>query len=581
MLRTIVTALFIVLTGISAAVAQARDVWIQVEARPTRDEALERIFVYRTLFPMIGGFELANGWYAVAVGPFTDDESTGLLDQFVNAGLIPRDSYVTGADRFAGQFYPPRAASTEPPVEITPEADLPVVEVVTTAPEPAPEPDTETVDQARASEALLGRGEKMELQKALAWAGHYTGAIDGLYGRGTRAAMSSYQTANGLEDTGVLTTLQRTALMAAYNAILNGLDLGPVRNPEAGISVEMPRAVVTFDGEEAPFVHYRSDGDSPAAVHLISMPGDRNTLYALMEVMQSLEVVPLDSDVRRNRNNFVITGGNDSIVSHTEAYLDGGQIKGFTLVWTAAHREQFDRLVERMQLSFTTTNSVLPRGRSATLRPGQDMLAGLQVRQPAITQSGVFINGNGQVLTSAEIGDTCGAINVMGELDYRLEARSEALGLSLLSPLSDVTPLGHATLRSFPNRVGADVAVAGFAYGGQLGAPTLTFGAIASDIGLSGEEHLDRLGLRPFPSDRGAAVFGNTGDMVGLLQGASAPTGQQLPGDVAFMTDNLAIKQFLSDNGAAYSVHNGMLPIDALAQERLARETAVWVTCWE
>ena len=594
MFRAIIFSVFFALTAATHANAQAKDVWIQVEARPSQSEAIARIHAYETLFPMIGGFKLANGWFAIAIGPFTESEAEHLLSQFVKTGLIPRDSYIFEQSGSLPRFYPPRNATTETVVESeveepAAETEEPVAEEtaaaepVTEEPHPAviPEIPDETVAEARASERLLSRAEKMELQKALAWAGHYTSAIDGLYGRGTRASMESYQAQKGYEQTGVLTTLQRAALLEEYNAIFDGLDLGLVSNSTAGISVEMPRDVLHYSSTQAPFVHYEAVDGSDAAVHLISMPGDRNTLYALMDVMQSLEIVPLGAKVKRNRNNFAIEGQNRQIYSYSEAYLDGGQIKGFTLVWPNPKQAQFERLVERMQLSFITTTASLQRGQSPAIEPGQEYLAGLVVRQPSILQSGVFLNDAGQILTSARISDRCAKIEIMDEFAYRVESTSAELGLSVLTPLSKVSPLGHATLRSYPNKNDSEVAVAGYAFGGILGAPTLTFGRISSTKGLSGETHLDRLTMPHFDADIGGAVLGNTGELVGLLLGQPDTDGRVLPAEVSFMTDNVAIKEFLINTDVEYSIHNGILPKDALDLERDARNIAVWIKCWE
>ncbi|WP_375281081.1 peptidoglycan-binding protein, partial [Pseudooctadecabacter sp.] len=96
------------------------------------------------------------------------------------------------------------------PTEDTPQTDP----VVVAEPDPIQTPD-ETLREAQASEATLDRDQKRALQVALQWAGVYDGAIDGLYGRGTRRSMSAWQKANNHEVTGVLTTSQRAELLAA------------------------------------------------------------------------------------------------------------------------------------------------------------------------------------------------------------------------------------------------------------------------------------------------------------------------------------------------------------------------------
>src|SRR5690606_31007247 len=114
----------------------------------------------------------------------------------------------------------------------------------------------ETPNEARRSEGLLGADERRDLQTALQWEGFYDSAIDGAFGRGTRASMAAWQEANGFDATGILTTRQRAALLAAYNAVLAGLGMETVRDDVAGIEIDLPLAMIGFDMYEPPFAHY-------------------------------------------------------------------------------------------------------------------------------------------------------------------------------------------------------------------------------------------------------------------------------------------------------------------------------------
>lgn len=66
------------------------------------------------------------------------------------------------------------------------------------------------------AEQALDDGQRRAVQRALAWFGHYGAAVDGAFGRGTRAAMAEWQVAHGADATGILTPPQRMGLIAAY-----------------------------------------------------------------------------------------------------------------------------------------------------------------------------------------------------------------------------------------------------------------------------------------------------------------------------------------------------------------------------
>ncbi len=585
MVRNLIVALIVTLFSVGPLSAQSNASWIQVEAVTSEAEAMQRISVYNAIFPHIGGFETHGGQFAIAVGPFSELEGEFLMAQFRRTGLIPEDSHISVPDDFARQFFPPDAAplreenSDTPPKKTQPDHEAEAT--LNAAEDVQPELPQETLREARESEARLSKDQKKELQTALKWAGYYNSTIDGLFGRGTRRSMSNWQVAKGYDETGVLTTAQRAELLNDYYAILGGLDVGPVTDENAGITVEMPRAVVSFDGYTAPFAHYPSTDGSLAEVHLISRPGDRNTLYALFDVMQSLEIVPLEGRRKKNRNNFLLTGRNDTIISHTEAYLSGGQIKGFTLVWPASKAEQAQRLIERMSASFETHNAVLARGVGTELEPGQEELAGISVRSPSKTISGVFINDNGDVLTSSMIDATCTKIEVQDDLTYTLAGHSPELGLSVLSPKSSVSPRDFGEFPVVGNRAGTRVSVAGYSFGGVLSAPTLTHGTIKATKGLQDEAHLNRLELEHFASDAGGAVLGEDGDITGILHPRDANPDRQLPSDVSFMTDSRSIQSFLNGTGIAYSVELAPARLAGVDLERHASDIAVWISCWE
>ena len=69
-------------------------------------------------------------------------------------------------------------------------------------------------DTQGANESLSPDDRRL-VQRALNQLGYNAGAEDGMFGKGTRAAISSWQRANGKEVTGYLTTDQAQALIAA------------------------------------------------------------------------------------------------------------------------------------------------------------------------------------------------------------------------------------------------------------------------------------------------------------------------------------------------------------------------------
>jgi peptidoglycan hydrolase-like protein with peptidoglycan-binding domain len=166
----------------------------------------------------------------------------------------------------------------------------------------------ETPAEARQSEAQLTRQERDALQVALQYFGFYRGGIDGAFGPGTRGAMTDWQIARGLEPTGVLTTRQRAQLLDEYETEIARLGYAQVTDAAAGIDVVLPMGMVAFEDYNFPFARYTPINDSGLTILLISQPGDRATLFGLYEIMQTLEIVPLEGERERGSDSFLLTG---------------------------------------------------------------------------------------------------------------------------------------------------------------------------------------------------------------------------------------------------------------------------------
>lgn len=561
-------------------------VFIQIEAQPSLAQAQRSLRSYAERFRDLNGFSLPSGWFGIALGPYPEAEAVNLLRNLRAAQLIPSDSYIVRNAALGRQFWPegetglPSAERTAPAqtaIAREPQPDI----APDMKPDMAPDLalDEESPRQARAAEALLTREERAEIQKALAWEGFYQGGIDAAFGPGTRRAMARWQEAQFLPATGVLTTRQRAALLSSYNAVLTGLALKPVEDGEAGIAVSLPMGLVQFDRYEAPFAHYGANDGSQTRVLLISQSGDKAALAGLYDVLQSLEIVPLDGSRSLGDADFTITGQNSKITTHIEARLEDGAIKGFALVWPAGDEARRARVLQVMQDSFTRMDAVMSADAGLPEDARIDLLAGLEIRQPKRTRSGFFIDGAGAVLTSSDVAHSCGRITLDGTVEARIEAADKEAGLTVLRPSEPLAPPRIARLASAPAPLRSEIAVAGYSFGGVLGAPSVTFGTLADVAGLAGEANLTRLALKARDSDAGGPVLDQGGDVLGML----LPPDQSdriLPEDVSFAVGLETIRRLLSDAGIAAEEAS---PTPDLAPEALRRQAAsmtVLVSCW-
>ncbi|MEM9522508.1 MAG: peptidoglycan-binding protein [Pseudomonadota bacterium] len=549
-------------------------IWIQIEARPDLQTALDRARTYAARFSDLNGFALGNGWYGLMLGPYSRGEAEARLRRLRATAAIPRDSFIV-ADRGLGRrFWPitaPTPAQPAQPIPFPPDAQ----EDTTRA-----EAD-ETLAEARRSERTLSREERRALQTALQWEGFYSAAIDGAFGPGTRNAMADYQLSRGYEPTGVLTTRQRGALIDDYNTVFDALGLEIIVDEAAGIEIMAPISLVGFSKHEAPFARYDSRTDRQIRMLLISQTGDRATLNGLYDVMQTLEIVPLEGARSKTADSFVLTGQDASLHSYTYARLSRGQVKGFSLIYPPEEARLMTRVAQMMRDSLRSTGD-------AALRPplGADVgryrldrLAGLEIRQPIQSRSGFYVDGTGMVLTTTDGLAQCTRITIDEEYDAELQVLDASLGIGLLKPRQSLAPIAFATFFDGAPRLRSDIAVSGYSFDGALGAPTLTYGMLTDVQGLQGEESIERLSVRTTPSDAGGPVFGPAGAVVGMLLPKNEG-GRVLPPDVRFAADAVALKALLAARGitVAKDGRDGVMAAEDLTL--LAADVTVLVSCW-
>ena len=573
-------------TALSPAVkAQTANegVWVQIEAQPSLTDATARAQSYAARLQDVNGFSLGNGWYAIALGPYSRADATQVLQELRIQGAVPGDSYLAESSSFSAQFFPQGANVLNSVIVSPPVATLSIEGLQPSVGDLLQQevaPSDETPAEARRSERLLSEAERKGLQTALQWAGFYSSTIDGAFGRGTRASMASWQSANGYDATGILTTEQRIALMRQYNAVLEGLDLQVVRDMAAGIEIALPRAVVSFDTYSAPFAQYTATGDIDATVLLISQQGSRDTLAGLYDIMQSLEIVPLVGPRSRNTNSFTLTGRDASIVSETRVWLQGTDLKGFTLVWPTGDEERRTRLLGEMEASFRRLSGVLDDAAGSETAQSLDLISGLQIRKPRVSRSGFYVDDRGQVVTTREAVQSCTRITLDEEFEAELTAQDEASGAAVLTPIERVAPARIARLSPQEPRLRSEVAVSGFSFEGVLGAPSVTYGTLEDIRGLHGEETLARLSLEHLPGDAGGPVLDAGGNVVGML--LPRPQGsQELPSDVSFALDSDALFEALQRMGV--TPRRGTENVGLAPQQisSLGLGMTVLVSCWD
>ena len=569
-----------------AGASVAQDMrWIQIEAQPSLLEAETRARIYAQEFPDTQAHSIGSGWYAITLGPLPEDQADLRMSQLRARAAIPRGSFLATGANYRQRIYPIGPTPTAVTPAQTAKADVVQEEaaqvsvsetVESAAPEPSITVPDETLSEARASEGLLSSEEKMDLQRYLQWAGYYNSTIDASIGRGTRRAMAAWQTDNGYEDTGVLTTAQRQRLRAQYFAIFDGLGLETHRDLEAGISIDLPKEVVAFDAYAAPLAHFKSqETSSPAHVFLISAAGNRGDLAAIYGVLPTLSIVPMNIEKSLNKDRFVITGAGTTTRTFITASHASGEIKGFGLIWPNQNEEQFDRLVAHMRKSFDTFSGTLDPSLSVAINDPETEF-GVAIRKPAFVKRAVFVSDQGHAITDTSDLEQCSALTIGGTYDAEIIARSET-GAGLLSPKSDFNPISYAKLGNAV-RKGDKTFLSSYPYGGRLGLASVTQATVAETSDLSGNTEKFRLDFLAEPGDFGGAILDQSGNLTGILV-SQDDTGRVLPKNVNFAAASDALASMMQSAGLRLSSGKTQR-LDDMALIASAQNILTPIECW-
>jgi S1-C subfamily serine protease len=602
-MKLLISALWMVL--VTAAQTQAQDnAWLQIDAQPTEAEAEESAQYYESFLPDVAGFALASGWYVIALGPYSEITAQNLLQVYRDSGQVPADSFTSYAQDYAQQFWPLGEDLLTAPEEITitllpepivvptpepivvPTPEAPAAPEALVEPEPpavvsqTPTPQSaQTLIEARNSESLMSRDERKQLQRALSWADVYKGDIDGQYGPMSRRSMKAWQNANTFAPTGVLTLSQRNGLLADYRFAVETIGLQTVQDMRAGISVMMPLAQLSAAQYTYPFARYAQRDGEQAGALLISQEGDRATLNSLYKIMQTLDSIPSGGERVLQRDNFVINSQNDAIISHTQARLTNGEIKGFTLVWPRSDTTSYEMILSQMQSSFTPIEGILKPSDTALGTVDNNLLSGFEILRPKHSRSGIFVADSGLLLTTIEAVEGCSSLTIDRDFSAEVTATDPDLGLVLVTPKDPLSPIAIGRFSTLPARLGEDIIVSGYSFEGVLDTPSLTSGTVTDDKGLNGETNLLRLTLPAMAGDAGGPVLSAGGTVLGMLQEPHKGA-RKLPEDVSFAVTAEALVALLERSGIWSRKSETTSPVANAARAQTARDITALVDCW-
>lgn len=283
-------------------------VFIRIESSADRAKAEEILAQYRKTLPETGLWTLSNGRNVIAIGPFDEAAGNAWLAAFRNAKAVPRDAFLTPAADIGTESIPGTVPATG--------------RIAAPGTEPPAMPPLE------------------DIQRALRWAGHYDGAIDGKDGPMTQAAIA-----------GEIVRLRASPdpatamaeLIARREAWRSEMGLTQLQDSHTGLMLPVPMQKLQFDRAERALSIYGPKDGSGAALILFSQPGDQQEMLDIAGLVTALGWVP-QPERRVERGSVTLDGRNETHIGHAEGRVIDGRAQGFVLIWPISDPEDQHRL---------------------------------------------------------------------------------------------------------------------------------------------------------------------------------------------------------------------------------------------
>ena len=282
--------------------------FIRIESSADRSKAEEILAQYRQTLPETGLWKLSNGRNVIALGPFEEIPGEAWLTAFKNAKAVPRDAF------------------------LTPVADLGTVAIAGSTPAPGIMHPLESYP--------LPMPPLEDIQRALRWAGHYDGAIDGKDGPMTQTAIAE-EIVRLRAAPDAATAM--TELIARREAWRTEMGLTVLQDAHTGLSLPVPMQKLQFDRSERALSIYAPKDGSGAALILFSQPGGQQEKLDIAGLVTALGWVP-QPERKVERGSVTLDGRNQTHIGHAEGRVVDGRAQGFVLIWPISDPEDQHRL---------------------------------------------------------------------------------------------------------------------------------------------------------------------------------------------------------------------------------------------
>src|SRR5262249_48061602 len=274
--------------------------------------------------------------------------------------------------------------------------------------------------------AGLSDSERLKIQSALLWSGDYTGSIGGE--DPFSSAVKNFQKRVKAKITGILSSTERTSLLAAAKSHEDEFGWTIVTDPSTGVRLGLPAKLVTQVREAARGTRYSSaHGDVQVGTFRIKTTEPK--LAALFDQQKKEPSTrKVESSALRD-DSFFISGVQGLKKFSVRAYARDGEIRGFTLLFD----QMMETIVEPVTAAMVSAFAPFPELSSPFAAMAKSVEYG----------NGLIVSEHGHIITDRELAAGCQVIvaDGLGDADRVADDKDGGLALLRVSGRHGLSPL--------------------------------------------------------------------------------------------------------------------------------------------
>ncbi|HET9175846.1 MAG TPA: trypsin-like peptidase domain-containing protein [Pseudolabrys sp.] len=328
----------------------------------------------------------------VGVAVATAQESPGIQHAPAQADAAPKPAH-------AGKPAKPAAPKVSAPATVA-------AKTATVVSEPA--------KHESFTEAPLPAGERLKIQSALLWSGDYTGSIGGE--DPLVSAIKNYQKRSKSKITGVLSSTERTNLLAAAQSHEDEFGWTVVVDPATGVRIGLPMKLVP-QARDTPRGTRWSAKHGEVQVETFRIKNSEIKLAAFFEQQKKELSRKIEQSALRD-DSFVITGTQGLKKFSVRAYSRDGEIRGVTVLFD----QMMETIVAPVTAAMVSAFSPFPERSLPFAAPTKSVEYG----------TGLVVSARGHIVTDRKLAAGCQVIIVDGLGDAERVAEDQDHSLALL-----------------------------------------------------------------------------------------------------------------------------------------------------